>query len=968
MKKYVKKVLLFCLFIGVVNKAHSQIFVNASATGSNNGDSWSNAYIYLQDGLANASSGDEIWIAAGTYYPDEGGGKTDNSRTAYFTLVNGVSLYGGFSGSETSKCQASPMQNVTILSGDIDKDGVLDGDNSYHVLYTSGLSTVVTINGITIEGGYANGSSDFERGGGLFNYETEDYLTISNCIFDNNYAGARGGGAVNDVGYDASLSTTYLNCIFKNNTGKNGGAVHNYGRDNAGDCAPQFINCLFYENTGTTSGGGMFSWAGSNGTTNPVLTNCTFYNNTSSSGDAFRSSNYAHSYLTNCIIWSNDDDEFTNSSTGNTTITNCIVNLSSYPSNTIDNGNNLNSDPLFEDAVNADFRLQKMSPAINAGTNHADLDGSGSKTDTIGNIAQDLQGRPRIDEDYYSVDMGVYESVLCECNHSDGTNAGSNITTGVGNTIYGEEAGASLTTGSYNSLMGYQAGYNLITADSSTFIGAQAGFNTITASKNIFLGKQAGYSNTTGYNNIFAGNEAGYNNTTGYNNIAIGEQAGNLLSSGFNNILIGENVSNSPIMTGNDNILIGSDIGNCTTCSYNVTVGGEGDLYVSGENLSTGSYNTLFGAGAGGGLSTGSWNTFIGKDAGAYTEYVGYNTFVGASAGWENNRTNSTTNARYNTYVGDNCGYTNREGEYNVGFGANADFESTNLSYCTFLGYNARFNQKNLTLIGTNAYSNGQYSVGIGYETYINKEGAIGIGYQSYLNGQYGISIGYQDTILANYGIAIGYQANVENQYGMAIGNGAISSNEYSIALGSNASATGYNSTAIGYGASVSGHHEIVLGNASTTTIGGSVDYTALSDGRYKRNIQEDVIGLDFIRQLRPVTYRLAVDGQRWMDARSSLDGNDALGQSSNRYSGFIAQEVEQAAQNTNFNFSGIDYRENIDKYGLRYAEFVVPLVKAIQELHPKIENQEQTIQQQQNDLKAYHEELKTLLKELSGE
>ena len=49
---------------------------------------------------------------------------------------------------------------------------------------------------------------------------------------------------------------------------------------------------------------------------------------------------------------------------------------------------------------------------------------------------------------------------------------------------------------------------------------------------------------------------------------------------------------------------------------------------------------------------------------------------------------------------------------------------------------------------------------------------------------------------------------------------------------------------------------------------------------------------------------------------------------------GFIAQEVEAAAKKLGFDFSGVDAPKNEnDYYGLRYAEFVVPLVKAVQEL-----------------------------------
>jgi hypothetical protein len=54
--------------------------------------------------------------------------------------------------------------------------------------------------------------------------------------------------------------------------------------------------------------------------------------------------------------------------------------------------------------------------------------------------------------------------------------------------------------------------------------------------------------------------------------------------------------------------------------------------------------------------------------------------------------------------------------------------------------------------------------------------------------------------------------------------------------------------------------------------------------------------------------------------------------------SGFIAQEVEQAANEVGYNFHGVDKPKNsTSHYGLRYAEFVVPMVKAIQEQQEQI-------------------------------
>ena len=85
------------------------------------------------------------------------------------------------------------------------------------------------------------------------------------------------------------------------------------------------------------------------------------------------------------------------------------------------------------------------------------------------------------------------------------------------------------------------------------------------------------------------------------------------------------------------------------------------------------------------------------------------------------------------------------------------------------------------------------------------------------------------------------------------------------------------------------------------------------------------------------------------------------------RYTGFIAQEVEQAAQSVNFDFSGVDVPSDnpADYYGLRYAEFVVPLVKAKQELAQIIEGQEETLVNLQAEYLAYQKELKEIMRRI---
>ncbi|MGD8902505.1 MAG: hypothetical protein PVI67_02950, partial [Anaerolineae bacterium] len=72
------------------------IYVDADALGDNVGTSWADAYIDLQAALGAADSSDQIWVAEGIYRPT-----SDTTRTIAFELETGVSLYGGFAGTET---------------------------------------------------------------------------------------------------------------------------------------------------------------------------------------------------------------------------------------------------------------------------------------------------------------------------------------------------------------------------------------------------------------------------------------------------------------------------------------------------------------------------------------------------------------------------------------------------------------------------------------------------------------------------------------------------------------------------------------------------------------------------------------------------------------------------------------------------------------------------------------------------
>ncbi|WP_166437170.1 tail fiber domain-containing protein [Niastella caeni] len=238
---------------------------------------------------------------------------------------------------------------------------------------------------------------------------------------------------------------------------------------------------------------------------------------------------------------------------------------------------------------------------------------------------------------------------------------------------------------------------------------------------------------------------------------------------------------------------------------------------------------------------------------------------------------------------------------------------------------------------------------------------------QGHLNTAIGHSAMEYST-MAYENTAVGVNAlrnNTTGSWNTAIGSGALSGN----IKGSSNTAIGFhadvnndsltNATAIGYLTTVNANNKVRIGNSAVTVIEGQVPFTTPSDGRFKFKVKEDVKGLDFILQLRPVTYQFDV---KRFDARYSIAGNNNENPNGNyalqasydeaaciRRSGFIAQEVEKAAVASGYNFSGIIQPKTAQEhYGLSYEAFVVPLVKAVQEQQSLIAD----LQQQINELK----------------
>jgi hypothetical protein len=264
------------------------LYVNAVATGLNNGNTWANALTNLQDALSVARSGAtnantavaEIWVAAGVYKPT-----TTNDRNATFQLVDNVSLYGGFSGGETKQSQrnSDPLSNDTILSGDLLgndtstpwDDPTTYNDNSYNVCIAPvGAGTV--LDGFTITGG--NCTNSF--GGGML---CSGVPQLRNLLFRANY-GFWGGGLM-----VWSLTATrepfmISDCLFLQNGAQSGGGMFVLGNSPTNNQQVVVTNCQFYENQASSpvigqNGGGGGGLVVANGIFN--IENCTFAWNSS---------------------------------------------------------------------------------------------------------------------------------------------------------------------------------------------------------------------------------------------------------------------------------------------------------------------------------------------------------------------------------------------------------------------------------------------------------------------------------------------------------------------------------------------------------------------------------------------------------------------------------------------------------------------------------------------------------------
>jgi hypothetical protein len=381
-----------------------------------------------------------------------------------------------------------------------------------------------------------------------------------------------------------------------------------------------------------------------------------------------------------------------------------------------------------------------------------------------------------------------------------------------------------------------------------------------------------------------------------------------------------------------------------------------------------------------------------------YQNTANGNIALGSNTTGNNNTANGygalcfNTSGNDNTAVGDQALYYNTTGANNCAIGNYALIFNTSGYSNVAIGVKALFNnrdQNNLVAVGDSAL----FWNGVGATQIYHGTGNTAIGSKAlYFN-----TTGYHNIALGNWAlnsnssghdnIAVGYHAMNDNTEGFnnsAIGDYALENNttglfniaigsralqvnisgNYNVALGCSAGPTSGNTNlsntgAIGWFTEVSESNTIRLGNSSITSIGGYAPWSNLSDGRFKSHVQNNVPGLNFIMKLNPVTFSWDMNK---LDAFTGLN-NSVYNQCSEMkiarneketkvYTGFIAQEVEEAANEIGYDFSAVIKPQNEkSKYQLSYAEFVVPLVKAVQEQQEMIKNQNEMIIELQREL-----------------
>jgi hypothetical protein len=328
----------------------------------------------------------------------------------------------------------------------------------------------------------------------------------------------------------------------------------------------------------------------------------------------------------------------------------------------------------------------------------------------------------------------------------------------------------------------------------------------------------------------------------------------------------------------------------------------------------------------------------------------------------------NNTSGNKNTSGGVWSMYNNVTGNNNSAFGYNALFSNTTGYSNVAIGTGALYKNiegSNMVAVGDSALYNQNDHVSFSQPDRNTAVGSKAL--YSNTNGSFNTASGYKSLYSntdGNGNTASGLQSLFSNTEG-----------DGNTALGDLADVTTgnlSNATALGSAAKVNASNKVRIGDGFVTVVESHAGSWTVSDARFKINIKEEVKGLKFIKLLRPVVYNFDTKKyeeflmQIYPDSikkrRMEAIKNTSSKASEIRQSGFVAQEVQEAAKKTGYDFNGVHAPENpTDNWSLSYEKLVVPLVKAVQELS-KINDEKDT---KISNLEARLAKLETMMKKM---
>ena len=309
------------------------------------GESWLSSMGELADALIVAKSLNEaaagtvkqIWVATGKYRPMYRADNFSNidieDRDNAFTLLNGVSLYGGFAGYETSISSRQHLPGAgsggeTILTGKIGGD--TDADNAFHIIIASGITraTNVVLDGFVMRDARTEGTGTItsngnaikrNAGGGIYNINSE--YKISNVLVELNKGAALGSGIYNE---NCSAYLEIHNSEVSANAATSGAGIANINSSTV------ISGCVIKDNAATGHGGGVYNKYAA-----PVISFTTISGNSAARGAGMHNDVSNTSTLTGVKINGNNATLFGGAfylqsdsgreARGTDTFTNCII-------------------------------------------------------------------------------------------------------------------------------------------------------------------------------------------------------------------------------------------------------------------------------------------------------------------------------------------------------------------------------------------------------------------------------------------------------------------------------------------------------------------------------------------------------------------------------------------------------------------------------------------------------------------